>query len=488
MSNEILINVSPQETRVAVVEQGVLQEIFVQRASHAGVMGNIYKGKVARVLPGMQAAFIDVGLDRTAFLHASDIQRDAKQAEIASDAPDITTMLREGESVLVQVVKEPLGSKGARLTSQLTIPSRYLVFLPNAEHVGISTKIEDEEERSRLRDVLGELIAESGRPGSFIVRTAGEGVHAEELRNDVTFLHRLWDSIQEAAPTAPAASLVHSDLPLIMRTLRDVMNDDIERVRIDDEASYKRCLNFAQRFVPGAAEKLEYFDSDAPIFDLYGAEDELQRALDRKVPLKSGGHLIFDQTEAMTTVDVNTGAFVGYRNLEETIFKTNLESAHTIAHQLRLRNLGGIIIIDFIDMADEMHKNQVLSALEKAMAKDHAKSVICSLSSLGLVEMTRKRTRESLERILCEPCPTCMSRGRIKSAETVCYEIFRELRRTARQFQAREYRVLAHPDVIARLVEEQSDGLAELEEVMHKPIRLLAEAQYLPESYDVVPL
>ncbi len=487
MSDEILINVSPQETRVGLVEQGVLQEIFIQRASNVGVMGNIYKGRVERVLPGMQAAFIDVGLDRTAFLHASDIHVDAGASPgVASD--DISALLRDGDSILVQVIKEPLGSKGARLTSQLTIPSRYLVYLPHADHVGISTKIEDEDERARLRDLLTELIEESGRPGSFIVRTAGEGVNSEELRNDVTFLHRLWDSIQEAAPQSPAGALVHSDLPLIMRTLRDLMNDDIERVRIDDQAAYRRCVDFAQKFVPGTAEKIELFDGTAPIFDLYGAEDELQRALDRKVPLKSGGYLIFDQTEAMTTVDVNTGAYVGYRNLEETIFKTNLEATQTIAHQLRLRNLGGIIIIDFIDMVDETHREQVLSALGKAMSRDHAKSVVCSLSSLGLVEMTRKRTRESLERILCEPCPTCMSRGRIKSAETVCYEIFRELRRTARQFQAREYRVLAHPDVISRLADEQSTGLAELEEVVHKPIRLLAEAQYLPESYDVVPL
>lgn len=487
MSDEILINVSPQETRVGLVEQGVLQEIFIQRASNVGVMGNIYKGRVERVLPGMQAAFIDVGLDRTAFLHASDIHVDANASPgVATD--DISALLRDGDSILVQVIKEPLGSKGARLTSQLTIPSRYLVYLPHADHVGISTKIEDEEERTRLRELLTEMIEASGRPGSFIVRTAGEGVNSEELRNDVTFLHRLWDSIQEAAPQSPAGALVHSDLPLIMRTLRDLMNDDIERVRIDDQAAYRRCVDFAQKFVPGTAEKIELFDGTAPIFDLYGAEDELQRALDRKVPLKSGGHLIFDQTEAMTTVDVNTGAYVGYRNLEETIFKTNLEATQTIAHQLRLRNLGGIIIIDFIDMVDETHREQVLSALAKAMSRDHAKSVVCSLSSLGLVEMTRKRTRESLERILCEPCPTCMSRGRIKSAETVCYEIFRELRRTARQFQAREYRVLAHPDVIARLADEQSTGLAELEEVVHKPIRLLAEAQYLPESYDVVPL
>ncbi len=488
MSNEILINVSPQETRVALVEQGVLQEIFIQRASHMSVVGNIYKGVVERVLPGMQAAFVNVGLDRTAFLHASDVHVPAEAGNGDNQHPDVRSLLREGESVLVQVVKEPLGSKGARLTSQLTIPSRYLVYLPTSDHVGISTKIEDEEERGRLREILTRLVAESGQRGSFIVRTAGEGASEAALKADVQFLHRLWQSIQEAGSKAENGTRVHSDLPLVMRTLRDLMSDDIERVRIDDADAWRRCVDFARRFVPDTAERIELFDGNAPIFDLYGAEDELQRALDRKVPLKSGGHLVFDQTEAMTTIDVNTGAFVGYRNLEETIFKTNLEAAQTIAHQLRLRNLGGIIIIDFIDMADEPHREQVLAALSKAMARDHAKSQICALSPLGLVEMTRKRTRESLERILCEPCPTCMSRGRIKSAETVCYEIFRELRRTARQFQAREYRVLAHPDVIARLADEQSTGLAELEDVVHKPIRLLAEAQYLPESYDVVPL
>ncbi len=488
MSNEILINVSPQETRVALVEQGVLQEIFVQRASHLSVVGNIYKGRVERVLPGMQAAFVDVGLDRTAFLHASDLRLPVVRDSGETEPADIRSLLHDGDSVLVQVIKEPLGSKGARLTGQLTIPSRYLVYLPFSEHVGVSTKIEDEDERTRLRELLVRLVAESGCGGSFIVRTAGEGASEAALRADVEFLHRLWASIQEVASVAPHASLVHGDVPLVMRTLRDLMNDDIERVRIDDAISFERCVDFARRFVPDTADRIELFEGCAPIFDLYGVEDELQRALDRKVPLKSGGYLVFDQTEAMTTIDVNTGAFVGYRNLEETIFKTNLEAAQTIAHQLRLRNLGGIIIIDFIDMSDEPHREQVLAALAKAMARDHAKSVMCPLSPLGLLEMTRKRTRESLERILCEPCPTCMSRGRIKSAETVCYEIFRELRRTARQFQAREYRVLAHPDVIARLADEQSTGLAELEVLVHKPIRLLAEAQYLPESYDVVPL
>ncbi len=487
MSNEILVNIGPQETRVALVEQGVLQEVFVQRSSRHGLVGNIYMGKVERVLPGMQAAFVEVGLDRTAFLHASDVQCHANGDTVRVE-PAIRELLADGEKVLVQVIKEPLGSKGARLTTQLSIPSRYLVFLPYSEHIGVSAKIEDEAERNRLKDCIAGLIADTGCEGGFIVRTAGEGVACEDMRADVEFLHKLWSSIQAAATTAEPGDLVHGDLPLVMRILRDLIGTDVERVRIDDAEGWRRCVEFARRFVIEAVDRVELHESPAPIFDLYGVEDELQRALDRKVPLKSGGHLIFDQTEAMTTVDVNTGAYVGYRNLEETIFKTNLEAAQTIARQLRLRNLGGIIIIDFIDMADETHREQVLQALAKELARDHAKTVICPLSPLGLVEMTRKRTRESLERILCEPCPTCNGRGMVKTAETVCYEIFRELRRTARQFDASEYRVLAHPDVISQLQDEQSTGLAELEELVHKPIRLQAEAQYLPDSYDVVPL
>ncbi len=482
MSNEILVNVTPYETRVASVEQGVLQDVHIQRGHRGSILGNIYKGRVERVVPGMQAAFVNIGLERTAFLHVGDMARgDDSETDIAS-------VLHNGDSILVQVIKEPLGSKGARLTGQITIPSRYLVHLPHSDHVGISTRIEDDEERDRLKELVGRLSAEAEESGGFIVRTAGENADPTDLANDMAYLHKCWSDIRRKASSGVPGTLIHSDLPLVTRVVRDLVEHNVERIRIDDARAYSECETFARDYVPWVAERLELYDADTPIFDLYGVEDELQRALERRVALKSGGHLVFDQTESMTTIDVNTGAYLGYRNLEETIFKTNLEAAHAIAHQLRLRNLGGIIIIDFIDMAEETHREQVIGALEKAVSRDRAKTTISPISPLGLVEMTRKRTRESLERILCEPCRICNHRGTVKTPDTVMYEIFRELRRTARQFDSREYRVLASPEVIERLREEQAGALAEMQEFLHTPIRLQAESQYLPESFDVVPL
>ena len=482
MSNEILVNVTPYETRVATVEQGVLQDLHIQRGHRGSILGNIYKGRVERVVPGMQAAFVNIGLDRTAFLHVADLARgDDNDADIGS-------VLRNGDSILVQVIKEPLGSKGARLTGQITIPSRYLVHLPYSVHVGISARIEDEAERERLRDQVGRLASDSEATGGFIVRTAGEQATAEDIANDMAYLQKCWSDVRRKASSGVPGTLIHSDLPLVTRVVRDLVEAKVERIRIDDPRAFAQCEAFARDYVPWVAPRLELYDADTPIFDLYGVEDELQRALERRVTLKSGGHLVFDQTESMTTVDVNTGAYLGYRNLEETIFKTNLEAAHAIAHQLRLRNLGGIIIIDFIDMNEETHREQVLAALEKAVARDRAKTTISQISPLGLVEMTRKRTRESLERILCEPCRVCNHRGTVKTPDTVMYEIFRELRRTARQFDSREYRVLASPEVIERLREEQAGALAEMQEFLHTPIRLQAESQYQSESFDVVPL
>ncbi len=487
MSEEILVNVTPQETRVALVENGVLQEIYIERISRHGIVSNIYKGKVQRVLPGMQAAFVDIGRERTGFLHASDIVcPDGDGCEDGLPEFGINTLLHEGDEVLVQVIKDPLGTKGARLTTQLSIPSRYLVLLPYSGHVGVSARIEDEDERERLRALVGQILLEEEAPGGYIVRTAGEGADEQALRADLCFLTRLWESIRTQARESPAPALIHGDLPLVMRILRDLFGAQVERVRIDSEAIRCRVLSFARRFIPETTHLIELYDSERPIFDMYGVEDELQRALERKVPLKSGGHLVIDQTEAMTTVDVNTGGYVGRRNLEETIFKTNLEAAQALARQLRLRNLGGIIIIDFIDMSDEDHKKQVLRALEKGLARDHARSVVCGLSPLGLVEMTRKRTRESLEHILCEPCRTCGGRGTVKTVETICHEIAREILRSARQFDPREFMVLAAPDVIAVLLDEQSTSLAELEELVHRPIRLQAEALYYQEQFDVV--
>ena len=484
MSDEILVNVTPQETRVAVVENGVLQEVFIERTRRRGLVSNIYKGKISRVLPGMQAAFVDVGLERTAFLHASDIAHNGREGDAP---PGISELVHEGQEILVQVVKDPLGSKGARLTTHVTIPSRYLVMMPDDTSVGVSQKIESEEERGRLKELMGEITDQQGEHG-YIVRTAAEGVDEESLRSDAEFLRRLWATIQERSQGARSGRVVYEDLPLALRVLRDLGGSgDIEKVRIDSRGTHQKLAEFARDFMPEMEPKLEHYPGGRPLFDLYNVEDEIDKALERKVQLKSGGYLIIDQTEAMTTIDVNTGAFVGSRNLEETIFKTNLEAAQAIARQLRLRNLGGIIIIDFIDMVEEEHKRQVLRALERCMERDRAKSHICEVSSLGLVEMTRKRTRESLEHVLCEPCPTCGGRGSLKSAETVCFEIFREILREARQFaDARKLLVLASQEVVDLLVDEESNSLAELEAFVGKPIHFQPEALYSQEHYDVV--
>ncbi len=489
MSEEILINVTPRETRVALVENGVAQELFIERAHKRGIVGNIYKGKVSRVLPGMQAAFIDIGLDRAAFLHASDIIKcpNEELESVARDQQTITDLLSESQDILVQVIKDPLGSKGARLTTCITIPSRYLVLLPNENTIGVSTKIENEDERRRLKEIVSALSEASNGQG-YIIRTAGEGVSEQELALDQQFLTRLWQSTFSQIPEIKSGSILYEDLPLAVRTLRDIVNDDIEKIRVDSKETYQRLKEFAGQLMPVISERLEYYPGERPIFDLYGVEDEIQRAIARKVPLKSGGYLIFDQTEAMTTVDVNTGAFVGHRNLEETIYKTNLEAAQSLVRQLRLRNIGGIIIIDFIDMMMEEHKRQVLRSLEKYLERDHAKSQITEVSALGLVEMTRKRTRESLEHILCEPCSVCEGRGSIKSAETVCFEIFREIIREARQYEADKLLVLASQSVVDMLVDEESSSLAELESFIKVPIRFQVEAMYTQEQYDVVPM
>jgi ribonuclease G len=486
VSQEILINVTPRETRVAVVENASLQEVYVERSRRRGLVGNVYKGVVSRVLPGMQAAFIEVGLERTAFLHASDIARTDEALEPrTAEVPEITRLLKEQQSVLVQVIKDPMGTKGARLTTHITIPSRYMVLLPGNPTVGISARIEDEQERARLR-ALGESFLESGDGVGLILRTAAEGAPEAALQRDRDFLLRLWRSIQTRSADAQPGTLIHGDLPLVLRCLRDINVDQVERVRVDSRENHERVVAFCEQFLPGMLPRLEYYPGERPIFDLYGVEDEIQKALDRKVQLKSGGYLIIDQTEAMTTVDVNTGGYVGHRTLEETIFKTNLEAAQAIARQLRLRNLGGIIIIDFIDMVEDEHKRQVLRALEKALERDHAKTQISGVSALGLVEMTRKRTRESLEHILCESCPTCGGRGTLKTAETVCYEISREILREARQFDVEKLLVLASQEVVDLLMDEESDTFAELEEFIGKPIEFQSEPLYTQEQFDVV--
>ena len=487
MSEEILINVTPQETRIAVVENGVLQEIYIERTRRRGLVGNIYKGRVSRVLPGMQAAFVDIGLERTAFLHASDIINQPVEWSSSEErrVGQIAELVKEGQELTVQVLKDPLGTKGARLTPQLTVPSRYLVLMPTARNIGISQKVEDETERQRLKDIVAGMAGDM-EGGGYIIRTAAEGADAESLRADMEYLKKLWDSIDRQVANAKPGSVINEDMPLVLRALRDLVDLDVEKVRIDSRENYKRALAFAQQFVPQVAPRIEYYPGERPIFDLYGVEDEVQKALERKVLLKSGGYLIIDQTEAMTTIDVNTGAYVGHRTLEETIFKTNLEAAYAIARQLRLRNLGGIIIIDFIDMLEDDHKQQVLAALEKNLERDRAKSHISEVSMLGLVEMTRKRTRESLEHVLCSQCPTCQGRGSLKTPETVCYEIFRELLREARQFDVQQYLVLASQEVVDVLLDEEATSLAELETFIGKPIKLQVEALYSQEQFDVV--
>ena len=486
MKTEILINATPREVRAAVVHDGVLQEVLVERASRLGLLGNIYKGRVSRVLPGMQAAFIDVGLERTAFLHTSDIAPPpGVPPEMQGRGPGIRDLLREGDDILVQVLKDPIGTKGARLTTFITLPSRYLVLLPRGSGTGLSSRIEDVAERERLKQVMAGLLDPVLNCG-FIMRTAAEGASAEALRADMNFLRRLWDLILQTAQSVDAGNPVHEDLPLAVRVVRDIVNADVEQVRVDSAESYQRLREFATTFMPDLAPKIELYSDGRPLFDLYGVEDEIQKALDSKVQLKSGGYVVIDQTEAMTTVDVNTGGYVGHRNLEETIFRTNLEAAVGIARQLRLRNLGGIIIIDFIDMEEQAHREQVLDALRGALAEDHAHTEITQVSPLGLVEMTRKRTRESLEHIMCQPCPTCKGRGSVKTPETVCYEIFREILRQHRQFSIREMVVLAHQDVIELLLDEESASLAELSDLTGKPIRLQSEAQYAPDQFDVV--
>ena len=486
MAKEILVNVSPRETRAAIVENGVVQEVYIERASHRGLIGNIYKGRVARVLPGMQAAFIDLGLKRTGFLHVSDMAGGRQHnGNGETRAEDIRRLVSEGQELLVQVLKDPLGSKGARLTTFVTFPSRYLVYLPRGNAIGISSRIEDEEEKLRLKGLLETMM--DGQPdGGFIVRTAAEGADFDALRADMMYLLRLWDVVEKNYARGAAGEIVHTDLDLPLRILRDLLGDDMERIRVDSADSLVEMQEFATTFIPELATRIEAYPDERPIFDLYSIEDEIERALGRTVPLKSGGYLVIDQTEAMTTIDVNTGGYVGHRNLEETIFRTNLEATVAIARQLRLRNLGGIIILDFIDMDEPGHRSQVLQALEKALASDHARNNISTISELGLVEMTRKRIRESLEHVLCYACPSCDGRGFLKTPETICYEIFREILRQNRQFDFQELLVLAYPEVIELLVDEESTSLAELEQLTGKPIRLQSESLYAQDQFDVV--
>ncbi|MCL2657802.1 MAG: ribonuclease G [Betaproteobacteria bacterium] len=483
MSEAFLINFTPQETRVALLQNGTVQELHVERERSRGFVGNIYLGQVVRVLPGMQSAFIDVGLERTAFLHVADIWLDRQAGE---QARPIEKILHEGQRIVVQVLKDPIGSKGARLSTQLSIAGRLLVYLPQEKHIGISQRIDKEEDRLALRERLQHLMPEDEQ-GGFIVRTIAEGASDAEFQADIAYLRKLWGEVQNrGVGAAPPLTLYH-DLSLAQRVLRDLISLETARVVIDSRENFHKLSSFATEYMPQTATLLHHYSGERTLFDLYGVEDEIQKALGRRVELKSGGYLIIDQTEAMTTIDVNTGGFVGVHTFDDTIFKTNLEAAQTIARQLRLRNLGGVILIDFIDMENEEHRSAVLTELHRALAHDRTKITVSGFTSLGLVEMTRKRTRESLAHILCEPCPICGGRGEIKTARTVGYEVLREILREARQFNnAKEFRVLAAPQVIDLFLDDEASALAMLSDFIAKPISLQAESSYSPEQFDIV--
>ncbi|MFN7694065.1 MAG: ribonuclease G [Burkholderiales bacterium] len=487
---DILINWSPQETRVALVENGAVQELHLERTLERGMVGNVYLGKVARVLPGMQSAFIDVGLERAAFLHVADLHQPGQVAPAQRDGPatPIEKLLFEGQSLMVQVIKDPIGTKGARLSSQISIAGRMLVHLPGDEHIGISQRIGSPEARELLRTRMLNLVGtrEAGGGGGFILRTNAEEASDEELAADIAYLRKTWQAIRHKAHTLPAGSLLHQDLSLVERVLRDLTSERTGTIRIDSRLQFETLRAFGQQYMPSAVAKLEHYTGERPIFDLNNIDTEISRALERRVDLKSGGYLVFDQTEAMTTIDVNTGAFVGARNFDDTIFKTNLEAAGAIARQLRLRNLGGIVIVDFIDMARDEHRQQVVTELKKQLARDRTKTAVGGFTPLGLLELTRKRTRESLSRMLCEPCPTCQGRGQVKTARSVCYDILREILREARQFSAREFRVVAAAEVVEMLLDEESQHLAGLSDFIQRPISLTAEPGNRTESYDIV--
>ncbi|HYL25411.1 MAG TPA: ribonuclease G [Burkholderiales bacterium] len=480
MSEEVLINVTPRETRVAVVASGVVQELLIERASGRGLVGNLYMGRVARVLPGMQSAFIDIGLERAAFLHVADIWENREPGK------PIEKILAEGSPLLVQVVKDPIGSKGARLSTQVSLAGRLLVYLPHDPHIGISQKIEDENGRAQLRDRLKELVP-ADEKGGFIVRTLAEAAAEEELAADIAYLRQLWGTIRGRSLGARPPELLYQDLSLAQRVLRDMVSADTQRVLVDSRENHQKLVAFAQRYMPQLAARIVHYAGERPLFDLYGVEDEIEKALSRRVDLKSGGYLIIDQTEAMTTIDVNTGGYVGSRNFDDTIFKTNLEASQAIARQLRLRNLGGIIALDFIDMQNEGHRAAVLEEFKRALARDRTRVTVNGFTALGLVEMTRKRTRESLAHVLCEPCPTCGGRGEVKTAFTVCYEILREILREARAFnEAREFRILAAQSVIDRFLEEEASSLEMLSQFIGRRISMQVESSYTQEQFDIV--
>jgi len=500
MKQEIIINSTPQESRIAIVEDGQLAEFFVERKEEMGVAGNIYKGKVARVLPGMQAAFIEIGMDKAGFLHASDFSalddvqlisssNDDVEFEEAPPKPNpsrylpLEKQLSRGEEVLVQVAKDPLGTKGARVTSHISLPGRYMVFMPGNKHIGISRRIESDDERKRLKEIAQSLGTEEG---GFILRTACEGLSKREIQRDLGFLQKLWKGIQKKAESAPAPSLIHQDLDLIARAIRDFFSGDTEQVLIDSPKDHRRIVDFVRHFMPRLKSKINLYTDKEPLFEQLGIEEKITKALDPRAWLRSGGYIIIERTEALTAVDVNTGRFVGKRNQEETILKTNLEAVQEVVRQLRLRNAGGLIIIDFIDMEKEANRKKVYEALKEALKKDKARTNILKISELGLVEMTRQRTRESLENQLLRSCPHCEGRGRIKSPVTVAYDVLRAIKsHHAGMDNGRNIVVRLHPDVANFLYDEKNNSLETLEREINHRIIIKASQELHHEKYEI---
>ena len=494
MANEIIINATPQETRVALLEDRVLVEIYIERTKDRGIMGNIYKGKVVKVLPGMQAAFVDIGLEKASFLYVSDVYGGMEDYEEmifqGEEMPNafnfssqIEDLLSEGQEILVQVSKEPLGTKGTRITSHITLPGRYLVYMPTVDHIGVSRRIKDEKERRRLREAI---LAMRPSSGGFIVRTASEGAEPEDIRNDMEFLLRIWNNIQKKKESSTAPSLIHSDLTMVLRVIRDILSPQVNRIVIDSKDEYENILSFINTYMPKQKFEILHYEKEEPMFDAYGIEMEIDKILGRNVWLKSGGYIVIDMSEALVAIDVNTGRYVGKRNLADTILKTNLEAAKEIVYQLRLRNIGGIIIIDFIDMEREGDREKVFQAFEEALRKDRQKTNIFKISDLGLVEMTRKRTRENISRILGEPCPYCEGAGLVKSKTTVCYEIFREIERTSSELGGHNIMVEVNPEVADLLYEEERAGVEELEKKLRKKIVVKGKPGFHQEQFNLI--
>ncbi len=483
MVEEILVNHTGHESRVVVLQQGAVHELHIERAATRGLVGNVYLGKVSRVLPGMQSAFIDIGLERAAFLHVADLWQ--SRAGGQHGPLPIEKVLFEGQPLLVQVIKDPLGTKGARLSTQISIAGRMLVYLPHDPHIGVSQRIEDESERAALRQRVQRLMPGDER-GGFIVRTSAEEAADDVLGADIDYLRKRWRQILEGSRTQPAPTLLYQELSLTQRMLRDIASEATASIQIDSRDELAALQEFARTYMPAMLDRLRLYSGERPLFELRGVEDEIERGLARRVDLKSGGYLIIDQTEALTTIDVNTGGYIGGRSFDDTIFKTNLEAAQAIARQLRLRNLGGIIIVDFIDMASNEHREAVLAELRRALARDRTKTSVNGFTALGLVEMTRKRTRESLAHVMCEPCPTCAGRGELKTARTVCYEILREIQRESTQFNPKEFRIVASQDVIDLFLEEEAQPLAALGDAIGKRIALQVESLYTQEQYDII--